>query len=199
MKGLFKAVGIAALVLSFFGACLSAMLDPSRVFWIPYGFFLILGALGVALIRLESERAGANEEVLAGQLSDIDSSLDEVVAVLSSLVTRQAHEEPPPRGTIGVYALPEAIDESLRDPIASFVDAREAIARVHGTQAYADIMGEFAAGERYVNRVWSAAAEGYVDEASEYLSRSLDQFERARAGLEDLRTSKLVGSSSPDA
>ena len=199
MKGLFKSLGLAALVMSFFGACLSAMLDPSRVYWLPYGFFLAVGTLGVALIRLESERSGADEEVLAGQLCDLDVSHDEIVSILSDLAARQAQEEPPPGGAISVYALPEAIDESLRDPITNFVNAREAIARVHGTQSYADVMGEFAAGERYVNRVWSAAAEGYVDEASEYLRRSLNQFRRARKELKGLRTSKLVGSKPPDA
>ena len=34
-----------------------------------------------------------------------------------------------------------------------------------GLQTYADIMSEFAAGERYINRVWSASADEYDNEA----------------------------------
>ena len=35
---------------------------------------------------------------------------------------------------------------------------------VFGMQNYADVMSNFAAGERYINRVWSASTDGYVDE-----------------------------------
>ena len=36
-------------------------------------------------------------------------------------------------------------------------------------QTYADWMSSFAAGKRYINRVWSASADGYDAEAREYL------------------------------
>ena len=37
-------------------------------------------------------------------------------------------------------------------------------------------MTRFAAGERYLNRVWSASADGYIDEVNEYLEKAKDQF-----------------------
>jgi hypothetical protein len=45
-----------------------------------------------------------------------------------------------------------------------------------GLQAYADIMSSFAAGERYINRVWSASADGYDVEAAKYLDKAAQQF-----------------------
>lgn len=51
---------------------------------------------------------------------------------------------------------------------------------VFGLQNYADVMSAFAAGERYVNRVWSASTDGYVDEVRTYLIRATDQFRDAR-------------------
>jgi hypothetical protein len=54
---------------------------------------------------------------------------------------------------------------------------------LYGLQTYADIMSEFASGERYVNRVWSASADGYGDEASAYLDRARAQFEHAYGQL----------------
>ena len=50
-------------------------------------------------------------------------------------------------------------------------------------RAYAEIMNEFAAGERYLNRVWSASIDGYIDVINEYLGRARRQFEQAQAKL----------------
>ncbi len=45
-------------------------------------------------------------------------------------------------------------------------------------------MSDFAAGERYLNRVWSASADGYVEEAKSYIHRALIQFQHARTKLD---------------
>lgn len=78
----------------------------------------------------------------------------------------------------------------------AFVEARESIAHACGMQAYAEIMSHFAAGERYLNRVWSCAADGYIDEAHTFVSRSYRQFEEARAKLRALqaRTARSAAS-----
>ncbi len=48
-------------------------------------------------------------------------------------------------------------------------------------------MGAFAAGERYINRVWSASTDGYVDEVRNYLDRATQQFREARALFAELQ------------
>ena len=67
------------------------------------------------------------------------------------------------------------------DDLNTFIEARESIAHSHGLAAYAEVMNCFAAGERYLNRVWSASADGYVDEINDYLDRAREQF---AAGLD---------------
>ena len=52
-----------------------------------------------------------------------------------------------------------------------------------GLQTYADIMSHFAAGERYINRVWSASADGYDEEAGDYLVKASQQFAIAQEQL----------------
>ncbi len=52
-----------------------------------------------------------------------------------------------------------------------------------GLQTYADIMSDFAAGERYVNRVWSTSADGYGEEARRYLERATARFHATRERL----------------
>jgi hypothetical protein len=56
------------------------------------------------------------------------------------------------------------------------VDARESIAHRHGLAVYGEIMSSFAAGERYLNRVWSASADGYIDEVNTYIEKAREQF-----------------------
>ena len=75
------------------------------------------------------------------------------------------------------------------DAINAFVESREAISHVYGLQAYADVMSHYAGGERFLNRVWSASADGYVDEVNTYLGRSLEQFEIARDKLAAIEAS----------
>ena len=41
-------------------------------------------------------------------------------------------------------------------------------------------MSSFAAGERYINRVWSASTDGYVDEVMMYVEKALLQFQHAK-------------------
>jgi hypothetical protein len=47
-------------------------------------------------------------------------------------------------------------------------------------------MNYFATAERYLNRVWSASADGYIDEVNEYMERSEQQFEEALSALRGL-------------
>ena len=45
-------------------------------------------------------------------------------------------------------------------------------------------MSSFAAGERYINRVWSASADGYDEEAETYLGKAAQQFVDAQQQLQ---------------
>ena len=51
--------------------------------------------------------------------------------------------------------------------------------QVFGMQKYADVMSAFGAGERYINRVWSASTGGYEDEVHRYLERAANQIREA--------------------
>ena len=64
-----------------------------------------------------------------------------------------------------------------------FIDHREVLRSAFGGVGFAHIMGPFASAERRLNRAWSAAVDGYVDEAREqvaaagpYLHETLDAF-----------------------
>ena len=47
-------------------------------------------------------------------------------------------------------------------------------------------MSSFAAAERYLNRCWSASADGYVDEVHAYLEHAAAQFRDCQAKIQNL-------------
>jgi hypothetical protein len=180
-----RIAGLSLIALGFLVASLSAVVDPSVVMWSYFVPGLLAGVIGVVLARLGTHRAATSKEKLDANIKDIDASLELIVAAAGEL-SRNKKE-------IDVYDLPERIEQSLHEPIERFVEAREGLIHVYGLNLYADVMGLFAAGERYMNRVWSAAAEGYIDEAHTYIDRSYEQFEQALAKVAEAKAAQGPG------
>jgi hypothetical protein len=132
---------------------------------------LAVGAAGIALVRVGTRRLARHEDKLVADISTLHASLEQVVADVKAL----DHE----KESLSVYDLHGRIDDTFAEHLAAFVEARESIAHRFGLQAYADVMSHFASGERYLNRVWSASTDGYVDEAHEQLVKAHEQFDEA--------------------
>lgn len=171
-----RIIGLILITIGFLGGALVAVLDVTTIQWLWFVPFLVLGAVGVALVQMAMRAEALDVTRTSTNFGILTASLSDLVKNLGALDSD--------KGTIDVYDLPERIDRDLRGDISSFVDARQSIAHVCGTQAYADVMSHFAAGERYLNRVWSCAADGYIDEAHAYIGRSHEQFAEALQRLE---------------
>jgi hypothetical protein len=164
----------------FVAGALVAVSDPDAIRLSWFLPSLGVGVVGVVLVHLGLRRHAQDRSRIEANFQRLDSSLADI--------TKNLRELDAEKDTHDVYALPGKIDELFAEDIDRFVEARESIAHVWGNQAYADIMSHFAAGERYLNRVWSTAADGYIDEAHAYVGRSLEQFDAALKRLEALRS-----------
>ena len=122
-----------------------------------------------------------SDETLASNRASIEDSLDRIVVNLEQLETGK--ESIPP------WELRFEIDRRFRTDLNAFVEARHSLSHIYGLQHYADIMSAFAAGERYLNRVWSSSADGYIEEARTYVGKALEQFEESLSCLEAARPS----------
>lgn len=178
MKTLLKTLGYFSVCSGFLLGSLAAVLEIEQVAWSAYGPALALGIVGVVTIRAADQRHKRSAHTLSGNIDNASTSLAQIVERIRDLNARKRD--------IDTYAVRFHIDEDFHSPISSFVDARESIAHQYGLQAYADIMSSFAAAERYLNRVWSASADGYIDEVHEYLSRAQSQFEDSHQRLQQL-------------
>lgn len=169
-----KVLGFTLLIVGFLAAAYATALDIRATDWILFTPAALVGLAGVVLVKREASGAAQTVEVLVGNRAVLAASLDNIVRELDAI----AKDTATPAGS-----LRHEIDRRLRDDLRRFADARESMVHLFGLQAYADIMSDFAAGERYVNRVWSASADGYGEEARRYVKRAATRFHTARERL----------------
>jgi hypothetical protein len=171
-----RSAGYLLISLGFLAGSYIAVRDPSHVPAAPFLMALASGAAGVAMARAATHRAARHEGRLAAGVEALGASLTRLVEGLERF--EQA------KTSFDVYDLKSHIEESFHADIQTFVEARESIAHSFGLDAYAAVMSPFAAGERHLNRVWSASTDGYVDEAHAYITKALEQFRDARRVFE---------------
>ena len=172
-----KKLGLALVVLGFLGGAFLTSLDAREMNWAAFVPLIALGFLGVYLVSRVEHALARSDDVVASNRADIEESLHRIVVGLAELNARKTDVPP--------YEMRFEIDRMFRDDLNRFADARGTLGHIYGLRAYAAIMSPFAAGERYLNRVWSTSADGYVDEAREYLSRAQEQFLEAQVKLKE--------------
>lgn len=156
------------MVVGFVGGALASVLHEEAVRWEWFVPAVIAGAVGVVLLWTSRRREVRAVGRLSTNLVAIEESLSRVVANILQL-----NEE---RHALNPYDVHHRIEALFADDLNTIVEARQSIVHSYGLAAYGDVMNSFAAGERYLNRVWSASADGYIDEVNEYLEKAKDQF-----------------------
>lgn len=174
-----KKLGLLLIGVGFIGGALFAVLSRTSVVWSGFVPCLVVGFIGVVLVQVALRRETRNVGRIEADVQTLDERLRRIVEDVNTLDRDKA--------TLDVYDLPARIEERLPNEILAFADARKTMSAVWGAAVYADVMSHFAAGERYLNRVWSTAADGYIDEAHASLSRSRDEFSQALHHFENAK------------
>ena len=176
-----KKLGYVIITIGFLAGALVAVLDESRVQWSYFSMALILGVVGIIFVHHHEKKDSRSEKKLTTNLKDIETSLTHIVENMTLLNAEKQ--------SINAYDIRHRIDELFSEDLTTFVEARESLAHVHGLNIYANVMSHFASGERYLNRVWSASADGYVDEITAYLDKAQVQFTEALGNISQLKDS----------
>lgn len=174
-----KTICLLVVIAAFLAGAFVSVLDPRTVDWAWLAPILVVGAAGLTGYRRALHREARSGERVEGNMQTLAGSLENLCRKLDDLHSK--------RMELPVYEARFEIDRLLRDDLDRFAEARETMIHVLGMKQYADVMSAFAAGERYVNRVWSASTDGYRDEVLAYIERARDQFLEARALFENLR------------
>lgn len=178
-----KAIGFLMLIAGFLAAAFATAVDPLLTNWSWFVPAAVVAIAGVFVIKREARGEARSDHVLNTNRRELGESLGNIVASLDAIIADEG-EAQAIGGSIGTDELRDKIDATMRDDLRRFADARESMIHLYGIQAYANIMSEFAAAERYINRVWSASADGYGAEASDYLVKARAQFHDARDRLQ---------------
>lgn len=171
-----KNIGFILLAAGFLVGAYATSLDVENVNWVLFSVAAIAAIVGLTISKNQASAHARSDEVLEVNRSELRESLENIVRDLGEIVGD---------GSTEGAELRDRIDLKLRDDLRRFADARGSMVHLFGLQTYADIMSSFAAGERYVNRVWSASADGYDSEAATYLEKAANQFADAQKQLQD--------------
>jgi hypothetical protein len=171
-----KKIGFLLLISGFLAAAYSTALDTESVNWTMYVIAAFAAITGVFIIKRHERGTAKSATVLSANRAELADSLAKIVDNLEDM--KGAGD------AIATDSLRDEIDARLRNDLRRFADARETLIHLFGLQMYANLMSNFAAGERYINRVWSASADGYDAEARAYLGKAATQFRDAQAQLQ---------------
>lgn len=158
----------------FLGAAFATSFDAQHVDWTLFAIAALVSAAGVILAKRLDSADARSESVLTTNRAELNESIANVVNDLTQMTDGASAQGP---------QLRDWIDDKLRPDLRRFAEARQSMVHLFGLQTYADIMSNFAAGERYINRVWSSSADGYDSEAEQYLGRAAEQFRIAQSQL----------------
>lgn len=170
----------AGFVVAALAAVLRLEIPDNRWGTIPWPWYIagmVLGTAGVVMLRTrprDESGSGATSGGLAAARESLSAASRETRALADGIGNATCEE------------VLDRIDRQCVPHCDAFADARRSIQGAFGTSAYASVMTEFASGERYLNRAWSAAADGYVDEVESSIRHAAAFLDAARGTLDRL-------------
>lgn len=171
-----KNLAFILVIIAFLAGSFLASLDSSHINWTYFMPIMLVGFIGAILYKRVANAEAKHGSLLETNKVTLIESLNNILKNLKELDGR--------KDKIPTYEMRFEIDKLFRDDLINFADARNSMKHLFGIQHFADIMSSFAAGERYINRVWSASTDGYVDEVLLYVEKSLYQFNHAKQEFE---------------
>ena len=169
------ALGYILFILSFVGGAYVSVLQVREMNWYWFAPIMAVGAVGIAMVRIAHHKKHKSSDAIALNIQSVYDSLEMIVQNVVALDEKVKSMNP--------YDVRHEVDRIFVEDLNTFIDARESIGHQYNLQAYADVMSHFAAGERYINRTWSASADGYIDEVVLSVGRARDEFTQAQNRL----------------
>jgi len=170
-----RSLALLLVTAGFLAGAYQAVRTPQGLSIAPYLAAVLLGAVGVTLLRWHARKTASAAETVAAGMSELHERIGRLAE------NAKAFEQDAP--TLPVDDFRKRVEEVFADDLSGFAERRETITVRHGLQAYADVMSPFASAERHLNRVWSASTDGYVEEARTYVTRAREELEDAREAL----------------
>ncbi len=136
-----------------------------------------LAAVLIVAVAIALKRGGgpdlAPDETGVAPADGVRAALGQVVSECEQLAANAP--------TMDADALHRAIDPISAGALYRVVEGREAVKAALGLGGFAEVYGPLASGERLLNRAWSAAVDGYLEEARVCAQDCVQHFREALA------------------
>ena len=96
------------------------------------------------------------------------------------------------REVMNIKAFHDRIDRIINEHLFHFGHNASTMKSMFGISGYNSVMVHYALGERYINRVWSASADGYPEEAFDYLEKAEPEFKDALEMIDTLHAEQKL-------
>ena len=177
-----KRIGNILLVLSTIAATLCAARTPVLEFWFGASCLAMISA--VLLLRLSARPPKAGVRQAAAEAAfDFTGCLGEVNSALEKLAGERE---------LSCELIHRELDRLIEGPLFDFARYREQLTAVAGYASFARLVGEFTRAERSLSRAWSAAVDGYREEALDSMSQARERFILLGRLLDDLSSQPEV-------
>ncbi|MCL5019714.1 MAG: hypothetical protein M1426_04460 [Patescibacteria group bacterium] len=155
------------------GLTAAARIPPDYViFWISTGLLVT----GIIIRKLSRKR---KDEVLDSK--DIQELREYLQNALQEVKALNASSQ-----ELTCESLYPKVDKVTGNFLYNFGQGCHSLQTNFGIQGYNAVMGHFALAERYLNRVWSASADGYLEEAIDYLAKAEPELNESLSVIEHL-------------
>jgi hypothetical protein len=143
-------------------------------------WYFLLGCAGLFAGAMLARAAKAQQLARVASGPDAPEPPEDVLKGIVTEVRVLRNDLPRmPDSTRRLDAIIDRIGKLSAESVPAFVAGRALLISRMGLGGYAQLMDRFAAGERQLNRAWSAAADGYEEEAVECLETAAAVLEEA--------------------
>ncbi len=150
-------------------------------YWPIFAVSAVVLLAGSLLSRIGAKRAAAlAEHQAASDTLSPDAAMEALCRVVDELM-----EDLPAMSNSesACHVIAQRVDEAVREYVPAITEARDRLVARMGLGAYASFMDVFSAGERSLNRAWSAASDGAAYEAAASLERAHERLAVAKDKL----------------
>lgn len=136
-----------------------------QVHTVMFAGYIVMMAAGILFSRIKSNPLLEIHAETETKTPSIQTYLTQAQMQLKALDSKT--------GSLSTQELYLSLGKIMEETLEPFVEKRGDLIDQYGMAKYALVFTPFAQAERYLNRAWSAAVDGYKEESTEYLSRSL--------------------------
>ena len=148
---------------------------------IPPYYEIFWGSLAILIIGILMRRWTGRPKLIESGYSDFEEMREYLKHALREIQSLLAS-----RDVLTLESLHKRIDRISNEHFYNFGQSCSSLKSFFGIRGYNSVMAHFALAERYINRVWSASTDGYLEESLDYLEKAEPELKDAIAVIDRL-------------